>query len=77
MQEKFLHQNIEVFQKSNKSKVKVIMGTCLDFAYFSNYLQTKETAWNRRDTIFSEPELIWSLLGEFWKILIKIKQKIT
>ena len=38
----------------------------LDFAYFSNYLQTKETAWKRGDAIFPEPELIWSLLGEFW-----------
>ena len=50
--------------------------TFLDFAYFSNYLQTKETAWKQGDIIFLEPELIWSLLGEFWKILIKIKQKL-
>ena len=53
------------------------MGTLLNFAYFGNYEQTKETAWKRGDAIFSEPELIWSLFGEFWKILIKIKQKIT
>ena len=52
------------------------MGTFLDFAYFSNYLQTKETAWKWGDAMFSEPELIWRLLGEFWKILSKIKQKI-
>ena len=50
------------------------MGTFLDFAYFSSYLLTKEIAWKRDDAIFSEPELIWSLLVEFWKILIKIKQ---
>ena len=49
----------------------------LGFASFSNYLQTKEAAWKRGDAIFSEQELIWSLFGEFWKILIKIKQKIT
>ena len=53
----------------------VALGTFLDFAYFSIYFQIKETAWNRGDAIFSEPELIWSLSGEFWKILIKIKQK--
>ena len=47
----------------------------LNFAYFSNYLQIKETAWKRGDTIFLELELICSLLGGFWKILIKIKKK--
>ena len=40
-------------------------------------LQETQTAWKRGDAIFSEQELIWSLLGEFRKILIKIKQKIT
>ena len=57
--------------------MKVTLDTFLDFAYFSNYLQTKKTAWKRGDAVFSEPELIWSLLGEFWKILITIKQKIA
>ena len=51
-----------------------MLGTFLDFAYFSSYLQTKETVCKRSDVIFSEPELLWSWLGEFWKILTKIKQ---
>ena len=55
----------------------ITLGTFLDFAYFSNYLQIKKTAWKLGDAVFSEPELIWSLLGEFWKTLIKVKQKIT
>ena len=59
-----------------KSKVKVTFGTFLDFAYFSNHLQTKETAWKRGDAIFSEPEVIWSLLGEFWKSSLKSNKKI-
>ena len=50
------------------------MGTFLDFAYFSSCLQTKETAWKRGDAIFSELEMIWSSLGQFWKILVQIKQ---
>ena len=54
-----------------------MLGTFLDFIYFGNYSQTKETAWKRDDAIFSEPDLIWSFLGEFWTILIKIKQNIT
>ena len=45
----------------------------LGFAHFDSYLQTK-TAWKRYDAIFSEPEILWSSLGQFWKILIKIKQ---
>ena len=51
-----------------------MLSTFLDFAYFSSYLLTKETAWKQGDAIFSEAELIWSLLGEFGKLLIKIKQ---
>ena len=50
------------------------MGTFLHFAYFSSCLQTKETAWKRGDAIFSELEMIWSSLGQFWKILVQIKQ---
>ena len=53
-------------------KVKVTLDTFPDFAYFSSYLQTKKTAWKQGDVIFSEPEMIWSLLGQFWKILIRI-----
>ena len=51
-----------------------MLGTFLDFAYFSSCLQTKETAWKRGDAIFSELEMIWSSLGQFWKILVQIKQ---
>ena len=51
------------------------MVTFLNFTYFSSYLLTKETGWKwRSDAIFLELELIWGLLGEFWKTLIKIKQ---
>ena len=53
------------------------MGAFLNFADFSSYLSyllTKETPWKRGEAIFSEPELIWRLLDEFWKILIKINQ---
>ena len=71
----FLYKNIEVSWKSIKSKAKITMGTFLDLAHFSNYLQTKEIAWKRGDAIFLEPELIWSLLGELWKIPIKTKKK--
>ena len=46
----------------------------LDFAYFSSYLQTKETARKRGDAIFLEAEMIRNSLGQFWKILIKIKK---
>ena len=70
----FLYKNIEVSWKSIKSKAKVTMGTFLDLAHFSNYLQTKEIAWKRGDAIFLEPELIWSLLGGLWKILIQTKK---
>ena len=49
------------------------MGTFLDFPYFSSYLQTKETAWKRSDTVFSEPETLRSSLGEF-KNFLKIKK---
>ena len=48
----------------------------LDFADFSSYLQTKETVWKQGATIFSEPEMIWSSLSQFWKILIKIKKSL-
>ena len=63
---RFLHQNIEVFF-TRALKIKFTLCAFLDFAYFRNYLQAKETAWKRGDAIFSEPELIWNLLGEFWK----------
>ena len=62
-----------MFLKSIKNKVKVTLGTFLGFAYFSSYLQTKETAWERSYANFSEPELIGSF-SEFWEIFIKIKQ---
>ena len=71
----FLYKNIEVSWKSIKSKAKVTMGTFLDLAHFINYLQTKEITWKRGDSIFLEPKLIWSSLGELWKILIKTKKK--
>ena len=70
----FLHHNIEIFQESIKSKVKATLGMFLDFTYFGSYLQTKETAWKRGRSIFSEPEMLWSSVGQFWKVLIKIKQ---
>ena len=35
---------------------------------------TKKITWKRGDAIFLEPELLWSLLAEFWKMLINIKQ---
>ena len=37
-------------------------------------MKTKKAAWKQGDTIFLELEMIWSLLGQFRKILIKIKQ---
>ena len=51
-----------------------MLGAFLDFAYLSSYLQTKETALKQSDAIFSEPEMLWSSLGQFRKSLIKIKQ---
>ena len=44
------------------------------FLNFSNYLETKETAWKGGDGIFLEQKMIWSSLGPFWNVLIKIKQ---
>ena len=46
----------------------------LDFTYFNSYLQTKETAWKRGDAGFLESEMLWSSLGQFLKVFIKIKQ---
>ena len=46
----------------------------LDFAYFSICLETKETTSKRGESIFSEPEMLRSSLGQFRKALIKIKQ---
>ena len=77
----FLHQNVEIFQKSIKVKGTLGMlstlgtlGTFLGFAYFSSYLQTKETAWKRGDAIYSKPVMLSSSLGQFWKVLIKVEQ---
>ena len=55
-------------------KVKVTQGTVLDFDYCSCYLQTKKTAWKGGDAIFLQPVMLQSLLAQFWKVLIKIKQ---
>ena len=65
MQETFLHQNMEIFWKYITSKGKATLGTSLDFAHFSGYLQTKKTVWKQGDAIFSEPEMLWSSFGEF------------
>ena len=46
-----------------------MLGAFLDFIYFSSYLQTKETARKRVVAIFSEPEILVRLLGQFWKVL--------
>ena len=55
-------------------KVKATLGSFLDFTYFSSYLKSKETAWKRGQAIFLEQEMLWSSLGQFWKVLIEIKQ---
>ena len=34
----------------------------------------KGTSWKRGDVIFLEPELLWNLLDQFWKVPIKIKK---
>ena len=44
----FLYKNIEVSWKSIKSKAKVTMGTFLDLAHFSNYLQNKGNCMKTR-----------------------------
>ena len=74
MQETFLLQNIYIFLKYIKSVGRATLGTFRDISYFSRYLQTKETAWERGDAIFLKPEMIWSSLGWFKKAPIKIKQ---
>ena len=51
---------------------KDTLGKETDFVYFSNFLQTKETAWKRGDTIFLEPKMLRSSLGEFRKALTEI-----
>ena len=55
-------------------KVKTTLDTFLDFAYFCSYLQTKEPAWKQGEAVFSDSEMLWCLLGQIWKILIKIKK---
>ena len=55
MQETFLYHNVEIFQKSVKSKVKITLGTFLDFAYFSCYLQTKK---KRGQATFLESKML-------------------
>ena len=70
----FLHQNAEIFQKSIKSEGKTTLGTVLDFAYLRSYLQKREFVWKRGYAVFSEPEMLQSLLGHFWKVLFRIKQ---
>ena len=67
--ERFYAKILKCFKRA--LKVLVTLVTFLDFAYFSSYLQIKETVWKRGDAIFSEPEWIWSFLDEFWKILIR------
>ena len=70
-----LPENVFTPKYWNVLKEKVTLVTFLNFTYFSSYLLTKETGWKwRSDAIFLELELIWGLLGEFWKTLIKIKQ---
>ena len=64
---------MKYFKRALKSKLKAMLSTLFDLAYFSSYLQTKETAWKRGDACFLEVEMLWSLLGLFWKDLIKIK----
>ena len=49
MQETLLHQTIEIFLQNIKTREKTTLGKFLDFAYFSTYLQPKETAWKRGD----------------------------
>ena len=51
------------------------MGTFLDFTYFICCLQTKEIALKRNDATLSELTMISSSLGQFQKVLIKIKQR--
>ena len=70
----FIHHNIDIFWSNIKKKGKATLGKFLDFAYLSSYLQTNEIVWKRGDTIFSEPEMPWSLLGPFWRALNKIEQ---
>ena len=53
--------------------IKVTLSTFFDFTYFNSHFQTKETC-KRCQSIFWEQEMRWTLLGQFWKILIKIKQ---
>ena len=53
--------------KGIKSKLKAMLSTFLDFAYFGSYLQTKETARKQGDAIVSELEMLWSSLDQFWK----------
>ena len=72
MQETFLHHNIGIFNKIIKSKVNATMGTFLDFAYFNSYLQTKELHRNEAKQSFWNQKF-YSLLGQFWKVLIKMK----
>ena len=69
-----LHQNVEIFQKNIKRKEKATLGAVLDFAYLRSYLQKRKFLWKQGDAIFSEPEMLRSLLGHFWKVLIRIKQ---
>ena len=44
------------------------------FAYFNSYMQIIETVWKQGDTIFLEPEMLWSSLVQFGKVLIKLRK---
>ena len=70
----YFKRTLKVKYRSRCVRFLILLVVIQKLFRFISYLQTKEAAWKWGYSIFTKPEMLWSLLGQFWKVLINIKQ---